>query len=95
MIDQVNENMDIESLRVHADPIPPSTTSSIPPKLKNWYSHKSARILTCATLSMTIIMGSFISLYMNKASSCEVLGISSLIVGLWTPSPLGTLKLDK
>lgn len=67
-----------------------SAVNSIPPKLKEWYSHRSFTIIICAWLSTIVISSSFAGLFLDKIDSCSTLAISSTVVALWSPSPLSS-----
>jgi hypothetical protein len=64
------------------------TANSIPVKLRRWYGHKTFKALIMSVLSLTIVSCTFASLFYEKLTSCEVIGIITSILMLYADSPL-------
>lgn len=62
--------------------------NSIPVKLKKWYSHTSYKNIILSVLSVIIVGCSFTGLFLDILKPCEVIGICTSILLLFTPSPI-------
>jgi hypothetical protein len=82
----------MESIEI---PLPPSPSngesnvdSSIPDKLKRWYSHSSFRAITLSVLSVNSVILTFIALFTGIVDHCEAIGFVLSLIMLFAPSPL-------
>jgi len=75
-------------IEIEGDALPPSSSSSVPPKLKRWYSHTTFKTITLASLSIISILLTFVGLFMHLISACETIGFITAIIMLYAPSPL-------
>lgn len=79
-------DLDHLSVVVHNDK--ESEKLSIPDKLKTWYGHRSFRNIAFFILACISIMGTLVSLWIGKISSCESIAFISSTILLMSPSPL-------
>jgi len=91
-VDDVLINIDINSVHAENGSHNSHDRSSVPKKLKSWYTRSSFRSIILSVLSILSIILSFIGLYSNLISSCETLGFISSIIFLFAPSPLSSHK---
>jgi len=65
-----------------------SVDSSIPEKIKRWYSHRSFKAITFSVLASLSVTMAFVGLFTGRVEGCEALGFIISVITLFSPSPL-------
>jgi len=91
-MDLTDEVAQVDEINIEIDSVHGENGSSdqttIPKKLKSWFSQTSFRSIILSILSIMSICLAFIGLYTHLIEACECIGLVSSIIFLFSPSPL-------